>query len=57
MELKLAYRANAVIINLGFNRTFMELKLTIDPVAVFPSSESFNRTFMELKLLVGCVER
>ena len=52
MELKWGQQSAFWVAEVGFNRTFMELKLLID-VGFEICSFSFNRTFMELKLRSG----
>ena len=48
MELKLVTKEVSIARIVRFNRTFMELKHTLNIATVAPA-DRFNRTFMELK--------
>ena len=55
MELKLNSAAFIQCTQNGFNRTFMELKFTIQRLSAWRIMFSFNRTFMELKYKIGVI--
>ena len=52
MELKCPARSHLELVEVRFNRTFMELKFADDPEED-ARAVGFNRTFMELKLATG----